>query len=283
MDSLGPLRWCGSLELEFENPEYGELSDLIPDTDGKRLYFVADNGFWYTAKPRFDPRGRLVALDDSEVGRLKGPDGRPLETASERDAEALARLADGSMLVAFERMHRILRYPPGERPLAGVPVVFPSPPGMDSVPRNKGIEAMAGLPDGRVLALLEAPKEGGFQGFLWTKGHWKEIRLAGASDYRPTSISVLPSGDLLISERRYAPSTGVSVRIMRVALADLKPGARLKGTQIAIFLPPLSYDNIEGLAIQATMDEGWARILLVSDDNLDPGQKTLLLCFRFEE
>ncbi len=154
---------------------------------------------------------------------------------------------------------------------------------MDSVPRNMGIEAMAGLPDGRVLALLEAPEEGGFQGFIWTEGHWSGIRLAGAGDYRPTSISVLPSGDLLITERQYAPSTGVSVRIMRVALADLKPGARLRGTQIAIFFPPLLYDNIEGLAVQTTIDEGWARILLVSDDNLNPTQRTLLLCFRFQE
>ena len=124
MAALGSLRWCGSLELEFENPEYGELSDLAPAGRGTRLHFVADNGYWYTAKPRFDAEGRLVGLDNGVVGRLIGPDGRQLEAAIERDAEALARLADGSMLVAFERLHRILRYPPGERPLAGVPVVF---------------------------------------------------------------------------------------------------------------------------------------------------------------
>ncbi len=281
--SLGPLRWCGSLNLEFENPEFGELSDLIPATGDTRLHFVADNGLWYTAKPRFDAQGRLVGLDDGEVGRLKGPDGRPLEAAMTRDAEALTRLADGSMLVAFERLHRILHYPSGELPLAGVPVVFPRPPGMDGVPRNMGIEAMLGLPDGRILVLLESPEGSEFHGFLWSEDRWSAIRLAGSGDFRPTSISALPGGDLLIAERRYTPASGVSVRIRRVALADIKPGARLEGTVIATFLPPLLYDNIEGLAVQATIEEGWVRILLVSDDNLNPNQQTLLLCFLFQE
>lgn len=283
MASLGPLQWCGSLELEFENPEYGELSDLAQAARGTRLHFVADNGFWYTAEPKFDTEGRLVGLDNGVVGRLKGPDGPPFAATIERDAEALARLADGSMLVAFERLHRILRYPPGERPLAGVPVVFPKPPGMDRVPRNKGIEAMAGFPDGRILALIESPEGNEFQGFLWTETRWQALRLAGSGDYRPTSISVLPGGDLLIAERRYTPATGVSVRVRRIAQADIKPGAKLDAAELATFLPPLLYDNIEGLAVQATMDEGWVRILLVSDDNLNPAQKTLLLCFLFQE
>jgi len=86
----------------------------------------------------------------------------------------------------------------------------------------------------------------------------------------------------LITERRYAPVTGVSVRIRRVAHADIKPGARLEGVEIATFLTPLLYDNIEGLAVQATT-QGWVRILLVSDDNRNPDQKTLLLCFLLQE
>ena len=283
MASLGPLQWCGSLELEFENPEYGELSDLAPAARGTRLHFVADNGFWYTAQPRFDAEGRLVGLDNGVVGRLIGPDGRQLEAVIERDAEALARLADGSMLVAFERLHRILRYPPGEPPLAGVPEDFPKPPGMDRVPGNQGLEAMAGLPDGRILALLESPEGNEFPGFLWTESRWQALGLAGSGDYRPTSISVLPGGDLLIAERRYTPATGVSVRVRRIAQADIEPGAKLEAAELATLLPPLLYDNIEGLAVQATMDEGWVRILLVSDDNLAPDQQTLLLCFLYQE
>jgi hypothetical protein len=282
MASLGPLRWCGSLELTFENPEYGELSGIALSADGTRLHFVADNGRWYTAKPRFTAQGRLVGLADVEVDWLKGPDGKPLTTVSESDAEALTRLANGSMLVAFERRHRILHYPPGERPLAGVPLVFPRPPGLDKLPKNEGIEALVGLSEGRVLALVESKQRGEIRGFLWDQDHWSAIELSETGAYRPTSVSLLPGGDLLITERRYAPATGVSVRIRRVPYAEIEPGARLEGVEIATFLPPLLYDNIEGLAVQATT-EGWIRILLVSDDNRDPEQKTLLLCFLLRE
>ncbi len=282
MASLGPLRWCGSLELTFDNPEYGELSDIALTADGTRLYFVADNGRWYTAKPRFTTQGRLVGLADVEVGWLKDPDGRPLTAELESDAEALTRLADGSMLVAFEGKHRILHYPPGERPLAGVPVVLPRPPELDKLPKNQGIEAMTGLADGRFLALVESEEQGKLRGFLWKQNHWSTIELSASGAYRPTSVSVLPGGDLLITERRYAPATGVSVRIKRVAHADIRPGARLEGVEIATFLTPLLYDNIEGLAVQATT-QGWVRILLVSDDNRSPDQKTLLLCFLLQE
>ncbi|MDH3594285.1 MAG: esterase-like activity of phytase family protein [Rhodospirillales bacterium] len=280
--SLGPLRWCGSLELTFDNPEYGELSDIALTAGGTRLYFVADTGHWYTARPTFTTQGRLVGLVDVEVGRLKGPDGRPLTAELENDAEALTQLADGSMLVAFEGKHRILHYPPGERPLAGVPVVFARPPDLDKLPKNQGIEAMVGLADGRLLAFAESEERGELQGFLWKQDHWSAIELRASGAYRPTAVSVLPGGDLLITERRYAPATGVSVRIRRVAHADIKPGARLEGVEIATFLTPLLYDNIEGLAVQATA-HGWVRLLLVSDDNRNPDQKTLLLCFLLQE
>ena len=280
--SLGPLRWCGSLELTFDDPEFGELSGIVPTADGTRLHFVADNGRWYTARPSFSKQGWLVGLADTEVGWLKGPDGKPLKTVSESDAEDLTRQVDGSMLVAFERKHRILRYPPGERPLAGVPVAFPSPPGLDKVPMNEGLEAMVALSDKRILVLLEAPDGSEFQGFLWTQDRWNAIRLGRSGAYYPTSVSVLPGGDLLITERRFAPATGVSVRIRRIAHADIKPGAVLEGAEVATFLPPLLYDNIEGLAVQATT-EGRIRILLVSDDNRNPEQKTLLLCFLLQD
>jgi hypothetical protein len=280
--SLGPLRWCGSLELTFDNPEYGELSDIALTADGTRMYFVADTGHWYTAKPRYTTRGRLVGLVDVEVGRLKGPDGRPLTAELENDAEALTWLDDGSMLVAFEGKHRILHYPPGERPLAGVPQVLPRPPELDKLPKNQGIEAMVRLSDGRLLTLAESEERGELQGFLWKQSHWSAIELSASGGYRPTAVSVLPSGDLLISERRYARATGVSVRIRRVAQADIKPGASLEGVEIATFLSPLLYDNIEGLAVQATT-QGWVRILLVSDNNRHPEQKTFLLCFLLQD
>src|SRR3546814_5012601 len=69
-----------------------------------------------------------------------------------QDAEALARLPDGSLLVAFEREHRLRRFPAD---LGGRAEVFDAPPGLAEADINAGIEAMVTLADGRLLARSE--------------------------------------------------------------------------------------------------------------------------------
>ncbi len=90
----------------------------------------------------YDRAGRLAGATRAEMGALIGEDGRPL-TGSDGDAEALAVLADGSMLVAFERRHRTLHYPEASPPFSKPPVPFPIPEGLDEAPPNAGLEALA--------------------------------------------------------------------------------------------------------------------------------------------
>src|SRR3546814_1400739 len=73
-----------------------------------------------------------------------------------QDAEALARLPDGSLLVAFEREHRLRRFPAD---LGGRAEVFDAPPGLAEADINAGIEAMATLADGRLLAFSEGQQD----------------------------------------------------------------------------------------------------------------------------
>src|SRR3546814_2184883 len=73
-----------------------------------------------------------------------------------QDAEALARLPDGSLLVAFEREHRLRRFPAD---LGGRAEVFDAPPGLAEADINAGIEAMVTLADGRLLAFSEGDRK----------------------------------------------------------------------------------------------------------------------------
>ncbi len=59
-------------------------------------------------------------------------------------------------------------------------------------------------------------------------------------------------------------------------------GARLKGEELGRFAPPYPIDNMEGIAAWRT-PEGATRILLLSDDNFNPLQRTLLLLFELKE
>src|ERR1700742_775683 len=66
---------------------------------------------------------------------------------------------------------------------------------------------------------------------------------------------LLASGDLLILERKFSWLGGIGIRIRRIPLASVAPGAVVDGP--AIFEADLSneIDNMEGIDIHAT-DEG---------------------------
>ncbi len=59
------------------------------------------------------------------------------------------------------------------------------------------------------------------------------------------------------------------------------PGARLDGAAVAVLRPPLTVDNLEGVAARRGA-AGETLIYLVSDNNFNPFQRTLLLLFALE-
>jgi len=89
---------------------------------------------------------------------------------------------------------------------------------------------------------------------------------------------LLPSGDLLLLERKFSIMKGVGIRIRRTPLASVKPDALIDGA--TIFEVDLSYeiDNMEGIDAHVTT-EGETVLTLISDDNFSMIQRTLLLQF----
>jgi hypothetical protein len=111
---VGKLTWRGGLVLSAPQAAFGGWSDLWVAADGSALRAVSDEGNWLVARLVHDRSGQLAGLADPQFGRLKGPDGTALRGKTLGDAESLAMLPDGSLLVGFERRHRILRYPAGD-------------------------------------------------------------------------------------------------------------------------------------------------------------------------
>ena len=156
------------------------------------------------------------------------------------------------------------------------------PAGASDLPANLGLEALATWPDGRILAVTENREGGAHAAFLFIEEDWRTLSITAVDQHRPTGADVLPNGDLLLRERRYSPAAGLSIRLRRVAYHEIRPGARLVGEEIARFEPPLTYDNMEALAVWR---DGQGRLLvaLLSDDNFNILQRTLLLLFQLEE
>jgi hypothetical protein len=154
---------------------------------------------------------------------------------------------------------------------------------LSDLPDNSGIEAMTTLADGSLLAIAEDNDESReSRAFLWRDGVWSHLRYPRFENYRPSDAARLPSGDLLVLERRYTLLQGVGNRLVRLPAASVVPGALLQPVEIARLLPPLSIDNMEGLAVRQN-EQGETLIYMISDDNFNVVQRNLLLMFLLEE
>ena len=89
---------------------------------------------------------------------------------------------------------------------------------------------------------------------------------------------LLPSGELLLLERKFSLLDGVGIRIRRIALASVAPGAVVDGPSIFDADLGDEIDNMEGIDAHVT-PEGDTVLTMVSDDNFSMIQRTLLLQF----
>ena len=279
----GDLRWRGGLLLSAEDPRFGGLSDLVISSDGTRLTAVTDAGRWVTARLSYDKAGNLAGIADSQWGALRDTRGLLLTGKARQDAEALTRLADGSLLVAFEHHHRLRRFPPAQAAgdgLAGVPKPVDRPGGLAAAGTNGGIEALVALAGDRLLAFTEGQSiASGYAVYLRDgAGLWQGLALKPKGLFYPTGAAQLPSDDVILLERRFTLLGGLSARLRRIPLAAIQPGALLDGIEIAELRPPLTLDNFEGVAVHR-LGDGTTRITLLSDDNFSPLQRSLIVQF----
>ena len=103
-----------------------------------------------------------------------------------------------------------------------------------------------------------------------------------SNDFDITDAALTPAGDLLILERHFSFTRGVGMRIRRVPLAEIKPGALLTGTVLVEADNAHQIDNMEAIDVHGNA-AGETIVTIVSDDNFSPLQRTLLLRFALIE
>lgn len=281
---VGRLTWRGGIQITSDSHRFGGLSGLLVSADGARMLAVSDTGRWWTAGLRYDGEGHLIGVDEAHMARLRDLHGNAVAKKRWRDAEGLAELADGSILVSFEHKHRIWRYGEDGKPLSSRPTAWPKPEGLKDAPNNSGLEALAALAGGDLLALTEDQENGtGKVGYLWRDGAWSRLTYLPEANFKPTGASRLPgSDDLLVLERAAQAFIGFRTRLVRLAADDIHPGAELRGEELARWGAPLAIDNFEALATRRGAN-GEILVYLLSDDNFSMLQRTLLLMFALEE
>jgi len=283
LDRVGQLRYLGGLSLRAEDERFGGLSGLLVSADGRSLVAVSDMGDWFEIQVSYDEEGRLAGASGVASGRLRDTMEAPVGDKRDADAESIARLADGSILVGFEMGHRLWRYS-GASPLLKAAEPYQAPERLNEAPQNLGVEALVALEDGRVLVLTEGVSAGPglLRGWIGAPGDWAPLAYRRRGRPRPTDATRLPNGDVVVLERGFTESEGPEIRLRRLAAAEIEAGALLDGEVIAEMRPLLNVDNFEGLDNRVD-EKGNVLLYLLSDDNFSERQRTLLLLFALEE
>jgi hypothetical protein len=284
---FGELEYRSGLVLTSPFPRFGGLSGIRVDAKGERFISFSDHGYWFTGRIVYEGRA-MAALADVESAPMLGPDGKPITSRGWYDSESIA--IDGSFVyIGLERVNKVLRFDFNKGFTRARGEVVPLPTAASKLPNNKGLEALVFVPKGQPLAgTLIAISERG----LDAKGNLIAFLVGGPSpgqfsvrrteDFDVSDAVLLPAGDLLILERKFSWLSGVGIRIRRVPLQSVAPGAVIDGP--SIFEADLAdeVDNMEGLDAHVT-PEGETVLTMVSDDNFSPIQRTLLLQFALME
>jgi hypothetical protein len=283
---FGSLEYRSGLVLTSSYRGFGGLSAIRLDEKGERFISLSDHGGWFTGRIVYSGRA-MTGLAEVEAAPILGPDGRPITARGWYDTESIAR--DGSVVyVGLERVNQVLRFDFARGFTRSRGEVVPLPPAAKRLPNNKGLEALVVVPKGLPLAgTLIAMSERGLDAngnliaFLIggpTPGQFS-IRRTGNFDI---SDAVVLEGDLLILERKFSWLAGVGIRIRRLPLKSVAPGALVDGPPIFEADLGEEIDNMEGIDAHVTA-EGDTVLTMVSDDNFSMIQRTLLLQFTLVE
>jgi hypothetical protein len=284
---FGSLEYRSGLILTSGFRGFGGLSGIRLDPKGERFISFSDKGTWFTGRIVYSGR-EMTGLADVEAAPMIGPDGRPITARGWFDSESIA--LDGSFVyIGLERVNQVLRFDFSKGFTRSRGEVVPMPPAAKKLPFNKGLEALVFVPKGMPLAgTLIAISERGLdaQGNLIaflvggpTPGQFSVRR---TDNFDVSDAVLLPSGDLLILERKFSWLGGLGIRIRRIPLKSLAPGAVVEGPSIFNADLGQEIDNMEGIDAHMTA-EGDTVLTMVSDDNFSIIQRTLLLQFKLVE
>jgi hypothetical protein len=284
---FGSLQFRSGLVLTSGFPGFGGLSGIRLDRKGQRFISFSDKGSWFTGRIVYQG-SEMTGLADVEAAPMLGADGRPITARGWFDSESIA--LDGPFVyIGLERVNQVLRFDFSEGFTRSRGEVVPMPPAVKKLPFNKGLEALAMVPKGLPLAgTLIALSERGLDAngnliaFLVGGPSPGQFSVRRTDHFDISDATLLASGELLVLERKFSLVTGVGIRIRRIPLQALAPGALVDGS--VIFEADLGHeiDNMEGIDVFVT-PEGDTVLTMISDDNFSLIQRTLLLQFTLVE
>lgn len=277
---FGALEFRGGLVLSSPYKRFGGLSAIHLAADGENFVALSDRTLWLRGRIVYSG-GRPSGIADAVMAPVLDADGKP---AKRWDTESIAE-NDGWLYVGIEGRDNVMRFDYGRKGVLAVAEPVATPEGVKDLPGNRGLEAVAYVPKrfplgGTLIAFSEGGQDeaGNLKAFLIGGPTPGAFSVRRTKDYDISDATLLPDGDILILDRHFSMARGISIRIRRIRLADIQPGTVVDGPSLMEADMRYEIDNMEGLAIHRTAS-GETVLTMLSDDNLSPLQRTLLLQF----
>lgn len=270
------------LDERIDGLSFSEISDLAYDQRLKKLYLLSDEGKLFVFDALFDEKiERLKALSGVELVKKSGQKFKRWR----RDSEGLTINNKGELYVSFEGRAKIGKFDLTGRMLKTytLPKELRDPKNYRS--RNKSLEALTWHPVHGLLTAAEWPlkhkhkKEQTVYALYDAKWHFK-AEAEGKSAV--VAMEVMEDGNLLVMERSF---TGLMnplvITLKKIYLAGCKNNKKMCQSELLLKMNThqgWNIDNFEGLA-----KVGKHRYVMVSDDNDNFFQKTLLIYFEVKD
>jgi hypothetical protein len=281
---FGALEFRGGLVLSSDYKAFGGFSELHIDPDGSHFVSASDRGVWLRGRIVYRD-GKLNGIADAEMAPMLGPDGQTLISRGWFDSESLT-IRDGTAYVGIERVEKILRFNFKRDGLTARGEPIPVPSDFKKLAFNLSLECLAAPPKGaplgdQLIVVTERSLDaaGNMRSFLLNGTDVTRFSVRRHDDFDISDCVAMPPNDLLLLERRLSLlHGGLSMRIRRIAIADIKSGALVDGKKLVEADLGYEIDNMEGIALHRNAS-GETILTLISDDNFLPFQRTLLLQF----
>ena len=283
---FGMLEFRGGLVLTSPFREFGGISSINVAPDGASFIAATDRSWWLRGRITYSGT-RPTGIAAAEMAPMLGPDGRTLASRRWYDTEAMAR-DGGTIYVGIERVHRIVRFDVGKDGLRARARPIDVPAAFRSLPFNGSIEALAFVPrggalGGTLIAIAERGRDraGDHLAFLIGGPRPGSFTIKRKNDYDVSDATILPSGDLVVLERKFGWTTGLYIRMRRIPIAEIRPGALVDGPTLLEADLGQQIDNMEGIGVHRSGGE--TVLTLISDNNFSALQRTMLLQFLLVE
>ena len=270
------LELLGAWRLTSNNPYFGGISSMRVK-DG---HILALSDASYVFRFNFNGRQRQGPM------RVRQLPGIYTSRFPDRDAESMTSDPNsGTMWVGFEASNTIRRYSPN----LGAKMAWVAPVAMAGWPDNTGPESLLRLSDGRFIVISEAargPSESVealiFPGDPIDNGrNTKRFYYKPPRGFSPTDAALLPDGRVLVVNRRFTITEGVSAKLTIFDPREIRWEQIIRSDMIASLSPPLRIDNMEALSVERR--NGRTIVWIASDDNFNPLQQTLLMKFALKD